>query len=470
MRPQGKKGLTIQRFFTEEGKHPYDEISWDIRTSSIGNEKGEMVFEQANVEVPSFWSQTATNIVASKYFRGTLGTPEREHSARQLIGRVVDTLTRWGRQGGYFATAADAQSFSDELTHLLIYQKASFNSPVWFNMGIEPHPQCSACFINSVQDTMDSILTLAKTEGMLFKFGSGTGTNLSPIRSSKENLAGGGTASGPVSFMKGFDAFAGVIKSGGKTRRAAKMVVLNIDHPDIEDFINCKVEEERKAWALMDAGFDGSLTGPAYASVFFQNSNNSVRVTEEFMNAVVEDKEWHTRAIRNGQIMQTYRARDLMRMIAESAHVCGDPGMQWDTTVNEWHTCPNTGRINASNPCVTGDTLVATADGWQRIDSLVGRSARVIGLDGQPHMVTQIFPTGTKPVFRLRTRAGFELRLTADHKVWTLDRGDVPVSDVKVGERVQLQGPGFGRRALTDRLALAIGVAVGDGCLARSYI
>jgi ribonucleoside-diphosphate reductase alpha chain len=350
-RPQGKKGLTIQRFFTEEGKHPFDEISWDIRTSSIGNEKGEMVFEQANVEVPSFWSQTATNIVASKYFRGTLGTPERERSARQLIGRVVDTLTRWGRQGGYFATAADAQSFSDELTHLLIYQKASFNSPVWFNMGIEPHPQCSACFINSVQDTMDSILTLAKTEGMLFKFGSGTGTNLSPIRSSKENLAGGGTASGPVSFMKGFDAFAGVIKSGGKTRRAAKMVVLNIDHPDIEDFINCKVEEERKAWALMDAGFDGSLTGPAYASVFFQNSNNSVRVTDEFMNAVVEDKEWHTRAIRTGQIMQTYRARDLMKMIAESAHVCGDPGMQWDTTVNEWHTCPNTARINASNPC-----------------------------------------------------------------------------------------------------------------------
>jgi ribonucleoside-diphosphate reductase alpha chain len=468
-RPQGKKGLTIQRFFTEEGKHPFDEISWDIRTSSIGNEKGEMVFEQADVEVPSFWSQTATNIVASKYFRGTLGTPEREQSARQLIGRVVDTLARWGRQGGYFATAADAQAFSDELTHLLIYQKASFNSPVWFNMGIEPHPQCSACFINSVQDTMDSILTLAKTEGMLFKFGSGTGTNLSPIRSSRENLAGGGTASGPVSFMKGFDAFAGVIKSGGKTRRAAKMVVLNIDHPDIEDFINCKVEEERKAWALMDAGFDGSLTGPAYSSVFFQNSNNSVRVTEEFMNAVVEDKEWHTRAIRTGQIMQTYRARDLMKMIAESAHVCGDPGMQWDTTTNEWHTCPNTGRINASNPCVTGDTLVATSDGWQRIDSLVGRTARVIGLDGQPHMVTKIFPTGTKPVFRLKTRAGFELRLTADHKVWTLDRGDVPVSDVKVGERVQLQGPEFGRRALTDRLALAVGVAVGDGCLTRSY-
>ena len=242
-RPQGRKGLAFTRFFTQEGQHPFDGISWDLRTASIANEKGDLVFEQENVEVPSFWSQTATNIVASKYFRGTVGTAERERSARQLIGRVADTLTRWGRQGGYFATDSDGKIFHDELTHLLIQQKASFNSPVWFNCGIEPHPQCSACFINSVRDTMESILTLAKTEGMLFKFGSGTGTNLSTIRSSRENLAGGGTASGPVSFMKGFDAFAGVIKSGGKTRRAAKMVILNADHPDIEDFINCKVDE-----------------------------------------------------------------------------------------------------------------------------------------------------------------------------------------------------------------------------------
>src|SRR3989454_10035649 len=305
-----------------------------------------MVFEQANVEVPSFWSQTATNIVASKYFRGTLGTPDRERSARQLIGRVADTLTRWGRQGGYFATETDAQVFSDELTHLLIYQKASFNSPVWFNMGIEPHPQCSACFINSVQDTMESILTLAKTEGMLFKFGSGTGTNLSPIRSSRENLAGGGTASGPVSFMKGFDAFAGVIKSGGKTRRAAKMVVLNADHPDIVEFINCKVDEERKAWTLIEGGYDPSFNGPAYSSIFFQNSNNSVRVTDDFMKAVEEDAEWHTFAITTGQIMDTYKARDLMRMMADAAWACGDPGLQDDTTVNHWHTSPNTDRIN----------------------------------------------------------------------------------------------------------------------------
>ena len=351
LRLEGKPGLEVPRFFTEEGRPPFDEINWDIRTASIGNEKGELVFEQVDVEVPSFWSQTATNIVASKYFRGTLGTTERERSARQLIGRVVDTITRWGRQGGYFATDTDARTFSEELAHLLIYQKASFNSPVWFNCGIEPHPQCSACFINSVQDTMESILTLARTEGMLFKFGSGTGTNLSPIRSSKENLAGGGTASGPVSFMKGFDAFAGVIKSGGKTRRAAKMVVLNIDHPDIREFINCKVDEEKKAWTLMDAGYDGSLTGPAYASVFFQNSNNSVRVTDEFMQAVLEDGEWHTRAVTSGEVVGTYRARDLLRMIAESTYVCGDPGMQFDTTVNEWHTCSGTGRINASNPC-----------------------------------------------------------------------------------------------------------------------
>jgi ribonucleoside-diphosphate reductase alpha chain len=350
-RPQGKKGLAFSRFFTQEGRQPFEEISWDVRTAGIGNEKGEAVFEQENVEVPSFWSQTATNIVASKYFRGTLGTAERERSARQLIGRVVDTISRWGRQGGYFAADADAKAFSDELTHLLIYQKASFNSPVWFNCGIEPHPQCSACFINSVKDTMESILTLAKTEGMLFKFGSGTGTNLSPIRSSRENLAGGGTASGPVSFMKGFDAFAGVIKSGGKTRRAAKMVILNVDHPDIEEFINCKVEEEKKAWALMDSGYDGSFTGPAYASVFFQNSNNSVRVPDEFMKAVLEDREWHTRAVTSGQVAGSYRARDLLREIAESTHVCGDPGMQFDTTINEWHTCPATDRINASNPC-----------------------------------------------------------------------------------------------------------------------
>src|SRR6185312_14687229 len=262
-----------------------------------------------------------------------------------------DTLTRWGQEGGYFATETDRQTFHAELTHLLVEQKMSFNSPVWFNVGVEAHPQCSACFINSVDDSMESILGLAKTEGMLFKYGSGTGTNLSPIRSSKELLAGGGTASGPVSFMKGFDAFAGVIKSGGKTRRAAKMVILDAEHPDIVEFINCKVEEEKKAWALIDAGYDGSFTGPAYSSVFFQNSNNSVRVTDDFMRAVLDDGVWETKSVRTKEVMDRYQARDLMRLISEGTHVCGDPGMQFDTTINEWHTCPETDRIYASNPC-----------------------------------------------------------------------------------------------------------------------
>jgi ribonucleoside-diphosphate reductase alpha chain len=344
-------GLEFPRTFTKDGLDPFDAIEWETRSAVIGNEKGNVVFEQRDVEIPKSWSQQATNIVVSKYFRGTIGTPDRERSVRQLIGRVVDTITGWARAQKYFASEDDLQAFSDDLKHLLVFQKAAFNSPVWFNCGIEPHPQCSACFINAVQDTMESILTLAKTEGMLFKYGSGTGSNLSAIRSSQELLAGGGTASGPVSFMKGFDAFAGVIKSGGKTRRAAKMVILNAEHPDIVEFINCKVEEEKKAWALIDAGYDGSFTGPAYASVFFQNSNNSVRVTDDFMRAVLDDKDWTTHAVRDGAPMSTHKARDLMHQIAEATHVCGDPGMQFDTTVNDWHTCPNTARINASNPC-----------------------------------------------------------------------------------------------------------------------
>jgi ribonucleoside-diphosphate reductase alpha chain len=344
-------GLEFERYFTKDGIDPFDEIDWELRSALIANERGELVFEQRDVEFPKFWSQQATNIVVSKYFRGVIGTPQRERSVKQLIGRVVDTITGWARAQGYFASEDDLLAFSDDLKHLLVYQKGSFNSPVWFNCGFEKAPQCSACFINAVQDTMESILTLAKTEGMLFKFGSGTGSNLSAIRSSKEILAGGGTASGPVSFMKGFDAFAGVIKSGGKTRRAAKMVILNAEHPDVVEFINCKVEEEKKAWALIDAGYDGSFTGPAYASVFFQNSNNSVRVTDEFMRAVLDDAEWQTRSVTTGEVMDTYKARDLMRQIADATWVCGDPGMQFDTTVNDWHTCPNTARINASNPC-----------------------------------------------------------------------------------------------------------------------
>jgi len=344
-------GLEFPRVFSRADTDPFDECEWEVRSAVIGSERGEVVFEQRDVEIPKSWSQTATNIVVSKYFRGQLGTTERESSVRQLIGRVVDTITKWAEGQEYFAGTDDLNAFSDDLKYLLVNQKAAFNSPVWFNCGFESTPQCSACFINSVDDTMESILTLAKTEGMLFKFGSGTGSNLSAIRSSREVLAGGGTASGPVSFMKGYDAFAGVIKSGGKTRRAAKMVILNAEHPDIVDFINCKVEEERKAWALIDAGYDGSFTGPAYASVFFQNSNNSVRVTDDFMRSALDGGEWQTRAVTDGRVMDTYEANELLQMISEGTYICGDPGMQFDTTINDWHTCPSTSRINASNPC-----------------------------------------------------------------------------------------------------------------------
>jgi ribonucleoside-diphosphate reductase alpha chain len=348
-----RPGLGFKRFFTRVGRHPFEEVTWEQRSAVINDEKGQPVFEQHGIDVPATWSQTATNIVASKYFRGQLGSPERESSVKGLISRVVDAIRGWADAQGYFATTEDLDSFADELSHLLVHQKAAFNSPVWFNVGIEKAPQASACFINSVKDTMDSILGLAKTEGMLFKFGSGTGSNLSDIRSSKEPLAGGGTASGPVSFMRGYDAFAGVIKSGGKTRRAAKMVILNVDHPDVAEFVNCKADEERKAWALIDAGYDGAFNvrGGAYDSVFFQNANHSVRVTDEFMRAVVEDRDWQTRYVLSGQPCETFKARDLLAMMAQAAWQCGDPGMQFDTTINDWHTCPNTARINASNPC-----------------------------------------------------------------------------------------------------------------------
>jgi len=345
--------MSFKRVFSTAWTHPFDEIEWDVRSAVINDERGRPVFEQKNIEAPKSWSQQATNIVASKYFRGAMGSPERESSVKQLVGRVVETIAGWAVKQSYFETSEDLAAFKDDLSFLLVRQYAAFNSPVWFNVGIEPHPQASACFINSVSDTMDSILGLARTEGMLFKYGSGTGSNLSSIRSSKEQLAGGGTASGPVSFMRGYDAFAGVIKSGGKTRRAAKMVILNADHPDIEEFVTCKSEEERKAWALIDAGYNGgfNVKGGAYDSVFFQNANHSVRATDDFMRAVVDDKEWTTRFVRDGGPAETKRARELMSLMAESAWQCGDPGMQFDTTINDWHTCPNTARINASNPC-----------------------------------------------------------------------------------------------------------------------
>src|SRR6202167_1877487 len=374
--PPNRTGVAFPRYFTarqEAGKTPYDDVQWETRTASIGNDKGAVIFEQRDIEVPVDWSQTATNIVASKYFHGKLGSPERERSVAERGHGGGDTIANWGLADGYFATKADGESFRNELAHLMLHQKAAFNSPVWFNVGVkesrgygwfydtttaqvkkltsEAKPQCSACFIVSVKDSLESILDLAKTEGMLFKWGSGTGTNLSPLREEGGGLAGGGTASGPLSFMKGFDAFAGVIKSGGKTRRAAKMVILNVDHPDVEAFVCCKAKEEKKAHTLIDAGYDASIDGDAYGSIFFQNANNSVRVTDEFMEAVASDGDWWTRSVANGQPKKRYSAKELLREIADATHQCGDPGMQFDTTINRWHTSKTTARINASNPC-----------------------------------------------------------------------------------------------------------------------
>ena len=345
------EGLSIRRYLTTAGQHPFDAIEWEIRDARIGH--GDKVsFEQRDVEFPKAWSQNATNIVAQKYFRGQMGSPAREHSVRQMIGRVAGTIAGWGRDRGYFATAADADTFEAELTHILLHQLAAFNSPVWFNVGFEESPQCSACFILSVEDEMESILDWNTKEGKIFRGGSGSGINLSKIRGSNEPLSKGGTASGPVSFMRGADAWAGTIKSGGKTRRAAKMVVLDVDHPDIVDFIQCKAKEEEKAAALRDAGFDMSIDGEGFHSIQYQNANNSVRVSDEFMRAVENDEDWHLIARVTGEpVGEPIQARQLMKDIADAAWRCADPGVQYDTIINEWHTCPASGRINASNPC-----------------------------------------------------------------------------------------------------------------------
>ncbi len=799
-------GLTFTRRYTKPGQNVWDTTEWELRNAAITGSDGTVVFEQNGVEIPKSWSQLATNVVVSKYFRGQIGTLEREYSVKQLIGRVADKILEWGQRGAYFATDGDAEVFHDELRYILLHQFAAFNSPVWFNLGWAGRRQAvSACYITEVDDSMESILDLYKTEGMLFKDGSGSGHNLSPLRSSKEPLSAGGRSSGPIAFMKGLDASAGSIKSGGSTRRAAKMVILNADHPDIQEFIDCKKDAELKAHALIDAGYSGAFNvhGGAYDTVPFQNANHSVRVTDAFMQAVETDGPWETKFRTDGKTAETLRAKDLLHSIAEGTwvclppgeliltekgerpietiqvgdrvwthkgrlarvdhpmarhfagdlieisvngyhrmlvtdnhpvlvsgykskaefrsaekvsagdylmvpnfrpgdgrkgvresqataflrllgyylaegsveddngtpstvrftfhineadytddvlalikqafdktasvrvredhnvrevvvcsreiaatfmrlcgrgasgkrlnedlftaydsasllelvdtwlrgdghdrmlnathrqltgrtvsealardifrilvmnrlkptmrretpegkkpvysvslfgrcaarfynrvprgrgylrykvqsvrripyegqvynlnldrdstfltnffvvHNCGDPGMQYDTTANDWHTCANTDRIHASNPCVTGDTLVATADGWQRIDSLVGQSARIIGADGLPHFVSQIFPTGHKPVFKLRTRAGFEVTITGNHQVLTTERGDVAVDDLRLGDHLHLEGAGFGRRALSETLALAIGVAVGDGCLSRQTL
>ena len=369
-------GIGIRRYFTTDDRHPYDEVTWDRRDARISNFRdGSVAFEQLNVEVPSSWSFNATNILAQKYFRGTLGTEERETSLKQVADRIVDTITAWGVERDYFVDDEEAEAFRAELKHLLITQKAAFNSPVWFNIGVKGVPQQgSACFILSVEDSMRSILNWYTEEGIIFKGGSGAGVNLSKIRSSAEMLEGGGTASGPVSFMRGADASAGTIKSGGKTRRAAKMVILDADHPDIEEFIWCKANEEKKARVLRDNGFDMDLDGKDIHSIQYQNANNSVRVSDEFMDAVVADGDWDLKARHGGRAVQTVKARELWRQIARAAWECADPGLQFDTTINKWHTSPSAGRINGSNPCFPGDALVHTDKGLIAFKELFARA------------------------------------------------------------------------------------------------
>jgi ribonucleoside-diphosphate reductase alpha chain len=448
-------GIGIRRHFTSEEVHPYDEVVWERRDSRITNYRdGAVAFEQLGVEVPEGWSLNATNILAQKYFRGTLGTPEREWSLKQVADRVADTITNWGVADGYFVDDEEAEIFRAELKHLIVHQKAAFNSPVWFNIGVEGVPQqASACFILSVEDSMDSILNWYTEEGTIFKGGSGAGVNLSRIRSSHEHLKGGGTASGPVSFMRGADASAGTIKSGGKTRRAAKMVILDADHPDIEDFIWCKAIEERKARVLRDAGFDMDLDGADSHSTQYQNANNSVRVTDEFMQAVVDGRDWELTARVDGRAVRTVPARDLFRQIAHSAWECADPGMQFDTTINEWHTAPNTGRINGSNPCFPGSAKVHTDKGLIAFNELFRRanSGEVFGVythdatsaDNPAERVVLTSPeafmiTGYNNIVRLRFANGMELRCTPSHRIFTTTRGFVEAQELTEDDRIKV--------------------------------
>ncbi|HKA04497.1 MAG TPA: ribonucleoside-diphosphate reductase, partial [Acidimicrobiales bacterium] len=449
-----RTGIGIRRHFTRPGVHPYDELAWERRDARITNFRdGTVAFEQRDVEFPVSWSLNATNIVAQKYFRGPLDTPERESSLRQVIDRVADTITTWGAEGGYFVDRTEAEAFNAELKHLLVTQKAAFNSPVWFNIGVDGVPrQASACFILSVDDSMDSILNWYREEGVIFKGGSGAGVNLSRIRSSQELLAGGGTASGPVSFMRGADSSAGTIKSGGKTRRAAKMVILNADHPDVEEFVWCKAKEERKARVLRDAGFDMDLDGTDSFSIQYQNANNSVRVTDEFMRAVEQDGEWHLRAVTTGEVMRTVKARDLFRQIAAAAWECADPGLQFDTTINRWHTAASTGRINGSNPCFTGDALVHTDKGLVRFRELIERvnSGEEFGVythdvtnpdapvqDVQVSSPDAFMITGRNPIVRLQFDNGMQVRCTPGHKLFTVNRGYVAASELTADDEVR---------------------------------
>ncbi len=450
-----RTGIGIRRHFTTEGVHPYDEVTWERRDARITNFRdGTVAFEQLGVEVPDFWSFNATNILAQKYFRGTLGTDEREWSLKQVADRVVDTLTTWGIKDGYFVDDAEAEIFNHELKHLIIHQKAAFNSPVWFNIGVKGVPQQgAACFILAVEDSMDSILNWYKEEGTIFKGGSGAGVNLSKIRSSHELLKGGGTASGPVSFMRGADASAGTIKSGGKTRRAAKMVILDVDHPDIEDFIWCKAIEERKARVLRDAGFDMDLDGSDIHSIQYQNANNSVRVTDEFMQAVVEGRDWDLLARTDGSVIRTVPARDLFRQIAHAAWECADPGMQFDTTINRWHTAPNSGRINGSNPCFPGSAKVHTDKGMIPFAELFARANQGEQFGIYTHDATNpdapaeemlitspeaFMITGVNDIVKLRFDNGQELRCTPSHRLFTVNRGYVEARKLTFHDEVKL--------------------------------
>jgi ribonucleoside-diphosphate reductase alpha chain len=449
---QAGTALSIKRLFTSPGVHPFDAVEWETRDARIGH-GDRIAFEQVDVEFPKSWSQNATNIVAQKYFRGQIGNPAREHSVKQMISRVAGTIAGWGAARGYFATDEDARAFEDELTHILLHQMAAFNSPVWFNVGFEESPQCSACFILSVEDTMESILDWNTKEGMIFRGGSGSGINLSNIRGSMEPLAKGGTASGPVSFMRGADSWAGTIKSGGKTRRAAKMVVLNIDHPDIREFIWCKAKEEDKAEALRDAGFDMSIDGEGFKSIQYQNANNSVRITDEFMRAVEEDHEWRLTARATGKpVGEPIPARELMREIAEAAWRCADPGVQYDTTINQWHTSPNSGRINASNPCFPADARVHTTLGLLSIAELVQRGEAGEDFRVYTHRATAERPgtgvvatkpiafmrNGIKSIVRLRFANGGELRCTPNHRLWTMNRGYVRAEELTDQDQILL--------------------------------
>jgi ribonucleoside-diphosphate reductase alpha chain len=450
-----RTGIGLRRHFTTAGTDPYDTVTWERRDARITNwATGAVAFEQPGVEVPSTWSVNATNILAQKYFRGTLGTPEREWSLKQVADRVVGAIVEWGKLDGYFADKAEAEAFEAELKWLIVHQRAAFNSPVWFNIGVPGVPQQgAACFILAVDDAMDSILNWYVEEGKIFKGGSGAGTNLSKIRSSKEGLRGGGTASGPVSFMRGADASAGTIKSGGKTRRAAKMVILNADHPDIEDFIWCKAIEERKARALRDAGFDMDLDGKDSYSIQYQNANNSVRVTDEFMRAVLDDQDWELCAITTGEVLQTMKARDLFRQISKATWECADPGMQFDTTINKWHTAPNTGRINASNPCFAGDSMVYTDKGLISFKELFARvndgetfsvyTHDITNSEAPAHRLELTSPealmiTGHHDVYKLLFDNGMEVRCTAGHRFFTMNRGYVEAKDLTIDDRVKI--------------------------------